>query len=77
MPTRNLDPTNLQLDEDWEGNNAAYTCPHCDKVFLVTDKPGPPHSHVGQGVRHCPQCGKSTGRVSGGRDSGGTASIEW
>ena len=71
MPTKQLDPLNLEHDEDWEGNNAAFKCPHCSKVFLVS---GTLH----KGVRKCPECGKSTGRCDiKGKKSGGTASIEW
>ncbi len=35
MQNRDLNPKNLAHDEDWVGNNAAFTCPHCGKVFLV------------------------------------------
>jgi predicted RNA-binding Zn-ribbon protein involved in translation (DUF1610 family) len=73
MPTRALDPKKLGDDEDWEGNNAAFRCPVCGKVFLVSG------SRVHRGERPCPKCGKSTGRIStkGGRLSSGTASLEW
>jgi hypothetical protein len=30
------DPTKHELDEDWEGNNVAFTCPLCKKVFIVS-----------------------------------------
>ena len=77
MPIRNLDPDELGLNEDWEGNNAASSCPVCNKIFIVSDT----RMHVGpddtKGYRECPGCGKSIGRVTGGRKSGGTASIEW
>jgi hypothetical protein len=36
MPTKTLDPNNLGIDEDWEGNNAAFRCSHCSKVFIVS-----------------------------------------
>lgn len=72
MPTKNLDPANLGMDEDWEGNNAAFRCPHCGKVFLVSG------TRIHNGVRACPNCGRSTGRCDiKGKKSGGTASIEW
>lgn len=67
MPKRSVDPT--RLDEDWEGNNAAVTCPACGKVFIVS---GQIHS----GSRKCPKCGKSRVTIEGGRKSGGTASLE-
>ena len=59
---------NTKLSEDWEGNNIAIQCPSCGKVYIVS---GLIH-HSG---RSCPKCGKSKGVVSGGRESGGTASI--
>jgi hypothetical protein len=65
MPIRNLDPNELGLNEDWEGNNAALSCPICNKVFIVSDT----RMHVGpddtKGYRECPGCGKSIGRVTG------------
>jgi endogenous inhibitor of DNA gyrase (YacG/DUF329 family) len=77
MPIRTLVPDALGSDEDWEGNNASFKCPLCQKVFIVSDT----RMHVGpqgeKGYRKCPTCGKSVGRVKGGRKSGGTASIEW
>ena len=73
MPMRDLSPTSLAMDEDWEGNNAAFTCPHCGKVFIVSG------SRVHRGKRACPNCGRSTGILSlkGGRKSGGRARLEW
>ena len=68
MPIRNLDKNNFDNGEDWVGNNAAFTCPLCGKVFLVS---GLLHQRSG---RDCPSCTKSTGRVS---KDGQTASIEW
>ena len=77
MPTRSLDPNNLGPSEDWVANNAAFQCPLCQKVFLVSDT----RLHLGPsgelGYRKCPGCGKSIGRIKGGKKSGGTASIEW
>jgi predicted RNA-binding Zn-ribbon protein involved in translation (DUF1610 family) len=77
MPIKSLNPNELGQTEDWEGNNAAFQCPICGKVFIVSDT----RMHVSpegeKGYRRCPHCGKSTGRVTGGRKSGGSASIEW
>lgn len=56
MPTKALDPNNLGMDEDWEGNNAAFRCPHCTKVFIVSG------TRIHGGQRKCPNCGKSTAR---------------
>jgi rubrerythrin len=82
MPSRSLDPhrfdqnaveNNLSADAnaDWHGNNAAFACPVCTKIFIVSNgiKPNP---------RHCPGCGKSKAEVTGSpRDPGKIAKIEW
>ncbi|MBU4402476.1 MAG: hypothetical protein KJ907_07040 [Actinobacteria bacterium] len=77
MPIRNLIHNELKHDEDWEGNNAALTCPACKKVFIVSDTRMHVDPQGEKGYRKCPACGKSVGRVKGGRKSDGTASIEW
>lgn len=63
-----------RLEEDWEGNNIAVTCPNqeCRKVFIVSARMHPKG-------RLCPKCGQSQGIVSasGGRESGGTAYLIW
>jgi len=51
---RELDPQNLRKDEHKLGNNAAFTCPHCDKVFLVS-------TFIHEGEADCPDCGESRG----------------
>src|ERR1022692_3442898 len=33
---RSLDKNALGKSEDWVGNNAAFTCPNCGKVFMVS-----------------------------------------
>ena len=71
MPIKELNPHHLGLDEDWEGNNAAFRCPVCTKVFIVNS------TEMHHGERKCPDCQKSTARITGGRKSGGKASIEW
>ena len=76
MPIRDFSSGGWGHDEDWEGNNAAFKCPLCNKVFIVSVLLH--KSNDGEkGYRVCPGCGKSVGRVKGGRRSGGTASIEW
>lgn len=71
MPRKEISPDNLGKDEDWEGNNAAFKCPVCGKVFIVS-------AIIHKGIRKCPECNKSTGYCSdGGRKSGGNARIEW
>ena len=57
MPVRNLDPLRLEHNEDWEGNNAAFTCPLCQKVFIVSHT----RMHLGNG-------GEKGYRKSGGFD---------
>jgi transcription elongation factor Elf1 len=67
---RHLDRNHIGTSEDWHGNNAAFTCPVCGKVFIVSGL-------LNRNGRKCPGCGKSTGIVTGGKDSGGTATITW
>ena len=55
---------------DYVGNNAAFTCPICKKVFIVSEL-------IHKGERKCPGCGKSIGYVKGGQKSGGTAYLEF
>jgi len=31
-----IDRNSKGLDQDWEESNAAFTCPVCKKVFIVT-----------------------------------------
>jgi hypothetical protein len=68
MPQRAIDHT--RDEDDWEGNNAAVTCPACRKVFIVSEL-------IHHGKRACPKCGKSVVTVQGGRKTGGTALIDW
>ena len=72
----------------WVGNNAAFACPMCGSVFIVSGhvhpvipkKPG-----VREGKFHCPNpdCGKSLAYVKGGQaarsrgEDPGEAWIEW
>ncbi len=70
MATHRLDPSNLERREDWEGNNAAFACPVCDKVFIVSGL-------IHHGRRPCPDCGQSVGYCEGGKIAGGQARIEW
>ena len=75
MAIRNLDPYHLGIDEDWEGNNAAFRCPVCGKVFIVNS------TRMHNGQRKCPGCRKSIARITGGpaagKRGGAKASIEW
>jgi hypothetical protein len=62
MAKRVLDPAK---NEDFYGNNAAFCCPVCQKVFIVSE-------FLNKNGRACPWCGKSTGHVDDSR-----AFIEW
>lgn len=77
MLEKRLNGSNLGPNEDWEGNNAAFSCPVCKKVYIVSDT----RMHLApdgtKDYRECPNCGQSKARVSGGKLSGGIASIEW
>ena len=64
-----LDTDDLPLNADWEGNNAAFTCTACGKVFIVSGL-------VHKKGRRCPKCQRSVGHVSGGRKSGGSAYLD-
>ncbi len=72
MQRHELEPEDLGEGEgeDWVGNNAAFTCPQCGKVFLVS-------ALLHRNGRDCPGCGRSKGRVEGGSKSGGAAWVEW
>ena len=45
MPEKIIDQNNVGMDKDWAGNGAAFRCPHCGKVFIVSG------SRVHGGVR--------------------------
>jgi uncharacterized protein (DUF983 family) len=51
------------------GNNAAFRCPKCNKVFLVSGV-------VNRRGRECPVCGGSTGFVARGDDGAWRAYLE-
>lgn len=70
MAEKRLSPDNLEHGEDWVGNNAAFTCPHCGKVFLVSRV-------IHRSGRQCPSCKGSQGICSGGARSGGQAKLIW
>ncbi len=78
MPVRYLDPKRynagkpVAADADWNGNNAAFTCPVCSKVFIVTS-----FNDLRRLGLKCPGCGKSTAYVTGSAANGGEAKIEW
>ena len=70
MAVQPLNPDEMPHYADWEGNNAAFSCPICGKVFIVSGQ-------LHNGTRDCPSCGKSTGNVSGGKKSGGSAYLRY
>ena len=69
MNKRTLVPAQRSPGEDWLGNNAAFTCPVCGKVFLI--------SGILRSERQCPSCGQSRGGVIGSPAKGGSAWITW
>jgi hypothetical protein len=62
-----FDKDGWQVDQkdDWQGNNVAFTCRACGRVFIVSGR-------IHSGHRTC-KCGQSEGFVKGGRKSGGSA----
>jgi len=54
MQFKEIDKKNLPLTEDLVGNNAAFTCPVCRQVFIVS-------TFAHRGKRMCPTCQKSVG----------------
>lgn len=70
MVKREIDPRAIAHYEDWVGNNAAFTCTKCGKIFLVSGL-------LHKSGRVCPECGQTRAFVSGGQKSGGQACIEW
>ena len=59
----------MSADEDWVGNNAAFKCDACQRVYVVSGFLHPKG-------RPCPFCAGTIGFVEGGRDSFGRAWIE-
>lgn len=71
MTRKDLDPNKLGTEDDWFGNNASFKCPICGNTFIVSGA-------LNRNGRPCTNCGKSKGHCStSGKDSGGTAYIEW
>ena len=65
--SRNLIKDQPSHLEDWKGNNIAFNCPVCGKVYIVSGL-------LDQKGRECPNCGKSRGFVD---KQGEVASVEW
>jgi|GEM_PF-6311377 len=70
MPIRRIDPHCLLANEDWVENIAAFTCPACGCVFIVSED-------LHREGRNCPGCFKARGHVKGRRDHRGTAEVRW
>jgi hypothetical protein len=60
MPIRYIDRDAIGHDQDWEGNNAAFTNPTGNKVYVVS-------GHMHEEGRDCPNCGRSRGLIEGGK----------
>jgi hypothetical protein len=56
-------------DEDWIGNNAAFRCDNCTRVYVVS-------GFLHPRGRPCPFCETTAAHVEGGRGDGGSAWIE-
>jgi NAD-dependent SIR2 family protein deacetylase len=69
MPIRFFDHDHKDSTADWHGNNAAFTCPVCSKVFVVS-------SLIDKNGQKCPTCNKTTAFVTGSSKTG-EARIEW
>ncbi len=52
-----LNIKSLPKDADWYGNNAAFTCPVCGKVFIVSAVLNEKGKKKGE--RECPGCGET------------------
>jgi len=71
MSGKQINFDNPKSNEDWHGNNAAFSCPYCGKIFIVSGL-------IDKGERKCPVCQKSTGYCDNkSAKEGGTAHIEW
>lgn len=70
MKSFDLRADSRRKDADFSGNNAAFTCPNCAQVFIVSGM-------IHKNGRACPGCGRSSGFVAGGAGSGGIARLQW
>lgn len=65
-----LNANNLPKDADWLGINAAFTCPICKKVFIVS-------SFIHDGKEVCPRCNESTAFCTGPANNDGRAYLNY
>ena len=63
----NADGWQPDAKDDWQGNNAAFTCRACGRVLLVSGR-------LHGGRRKC-ECGKWEAVIKGGRKSKGSAQL--
>jgi transcription elongation factor Elf1 len=72
MPTRSIVIGAFETNEDWVGNNAAFSCPvpDCGKVYIVS-------ALIHKQGRTCPGCGLSKAFVTNTQSKSGEAWIEW
>ena len=69
MPKKQLNSKKQIHGFDWFGNNAAFTCPVCGKIFIASE-------YISKNGRACPKCGKATAYCTG-KPGKGEAFIEW
>jgi hypothetical protein len=72
MAERVIDFEAKARDEDRVGNNAAFTCPRCGKVFIVSG-----HIPSHKDGRTCPWCGQSKGYAPRDNKDPNGARIQW
>lgn len=65
MPQRPVLIDQRRPFEDVYGNNLAFACPVCGKIYIVSGL---------RGSRSCPTCGQSTGFID---EHGHNPRIEW
>lgn len=78
--SRNLEHLANTPNADRVGNNAAFVCPMCQHVYIVSNGKNVGEAQKEQGSRPCPHCGESVAEVTLGglaNPGGGRAWIVW
>lgn len=70
-----MENTNDYKNCDILGNNAAFVCPICGKVFIVSAYLSAPKNEKKYGEAICPNCKKSTAKIEEIADKKYKASI--